>query len=287
MAATVGVAATAAFGAAARAVATNKGQLSDPFAEPLLRAAGVDRLVRVVDDDRFAADDTAGPRFLDVCAAWCRSVDEFAAEAGRAGLRQVVILAAGLDTRAYRLWWPPGTTVYEVDRAEALDFKSEVLRGLGAELTASRRAVGVDLHRDWPAALLRVGFDAAAPTVWIAEQVLIGYLTPGVQDRVLQGVTAMSAAGSRLAADHMPTWTPLQLEAERSFVEGWHRHGLDVDLASLTHAGQYHHVPDYLAARGWETVQRNVAGLLGGMGLPGRQGGGTEFVPEYLTATRS
>ncbi|KKC06482.1 SAM-dependent methyltransferase [Mycobacterium nebraskense] len=288
MAATAGVPVTAAFGAVARAVATNKGQLNDPFAEPLVRAAGVDHFVRLLDDDRYAADDTGSPRFLDICAAHTRFVDEFVAEAGRAGLRQVVILVSGLDTRPYRLWWPPGTAVYEIDRPEVLDFKAEVLRGLGAELAASRRAVCVDVHQDWPAALRRVGFDATSPTVWIAEQLLIGYLTPGLQDRLLQGVTAMSAAGSRFAADHMPTWTPLQLEAERSFVDGWHRQGLDVDLASLTHAGQYHYVPEYLAANGWETVQRNVTDLLGAMGLPGRRRGpgGTEFVPEYLTATR-
>ncbi|OBF72920.1 SAM-dependent methyltransferase [Mycobacterium sp. 852002-51613_SCH5001154] len=290
MAATAGVAVTAAFGAAARAVATNKGTLDDPFAEPLVRAAGVDHFVRVIDDDLFGADDADGSRFLDVCAAHTRFVDEFVADAGRAGLRQVVILASGLDTRPYRLWWPPGTTVYEIDRPEVLDFKSEALRGLGAELTASRRAVGVALHQDWPAALRRVGFDATAPAVWIAEQLLIGYLTPAVQDRVLQGVTAMSAAGSRFAADHMPIWTPLQLEAERTFVDGLRQNGVNVDLASLTHPGQYHYVPEYLTAHGWETVQRNVTELLGVVGRPVRRRhrpGDTEFVPEYLTATRA
>lgn len=286
MATTAGVAVTAAFGAAARAVATNAGLLNDPFAEPLVRAAGVDHLVRVVDDARFAADDAGGPGFLAICAGHTRFVDEFLAAAGRAGLRQVVILASGLDTRPYRLWWPPGTTVFEVDRPEVLDLKAGVLSGLGADLRASRRAVGADLHQDWPAALRRVGFDANAPTVWIAEQLLIGYLTPAAQDRVLQSVTAMSAVGSRFAADHLPTWTPLQLEAERSFVDGWRRHGLDVDLASLTHAGQYHYVPEYLAAAGWETMRRNVTDLLGAVGLPDRPRGESEFVPEYLTATR-
>lgn len=286
MAATAGVAVTAAFGAAARAVATNAGLLNDPFAEPLVRAAGVDHLVHVIDDARFAADDGGGPRFLEICAAHTRFVDEFLAAAGRAGLRQVVILASGLDTRPYRLWWPPGTTVFEIDRPEVLDLKADVLRGLGADLRASRRAVGADLQQDWPAALRRVGFDAAAPTVWVAEQLLIGYLTPAAQDRLLQAVTAMSAVDSRLAADHLPTWTPLQLEAERSFVDGWRRHGLDVDLASLTHAGQYHYVPEYLAATGWATMQRNVTEVLGAVGLPDRPRGESEFVPEYLTATR-
>ncbi|WP_374023152.1 SAM-dependent methyltransferase [Mycobacterium sp. HNNTM2301] len=286
MATTVGVAVSAAFGAAARAVATNAGLLNDPFAEPLVRAAGVDHLVRVVDDARFAADDAGGGRFLKICAAHTRFVDEFLAASGRAGLRQVVILASGLDTRPYRLWWPPGTTVFEIDRPEVLDLKADVLRGLGADLRASRRAVGADLQWDWPAALRRVGFDAAAPSVWVAEQLLIGYLTPAAQDRLLQGVTAMSAVDSRLAADHLPTWTPLQLEAERSFVDGWRRHGLDVDLASLTHAGQYHYVPEYLAGAGWQTVRRNVADVLGAVGLPDRPRGEGEFVPEYLTATR-
>jgi methyltransferase (TIGR00027 family) len=122
------------------------------------------------------------------------------ADAGRAGIRQVVVLASGLDTRPYRLCWPPGTTVYEIDRAQVLDFKSELLRGLGAELDANRCAVGIDLRQDWLAALRRVGFDTAQPAIWIVEQLLVGYLPPGVQNRLLRDVTAVSAAGSRFAA---------------------------------------------------------------------------------------
>ncbi len=288
-----GVGVTATFGAAARAVATNNGLLNDPFAEPLVRAAGVEYFVRVIGDERFAADDGDNPAmtgFMDICAAHTRFVDEFLAEAGRAGIRQVVMLASGLDTRPYRLWWPHGTTVYEIDQPEVLDFKSEALRGLGAKLTTNRCAVGVDLRQDWLAALRRVGFDTAQPTVWIAEQLLIGYLPPDVQDQLLQGVTAVSAAGSRFAADHMPTWNPLQLEAERAFVDGWRQHGLDVDLASLTYPGEYHYVPEYLATHGWATVERNVTDLLGAIGLAGQRRGGpgdTAFVPEYVTATRT
>ena len=97
---------------------------------------------------------------------------------GEGGIRQAVILASGLDTRPYRLWWPPGTTVYEIDQPEVLDFKTGVLRGLGAKLSANRCAVGVDLRQDWLAALRRVGFDDTAPTVWIVEQLLVGYLPP-------------------------------------------------------------------------------------------------------------
>ncbi len=283
-----GVGVTAAFGAAARAVATDKGLMNDPFADPLVRAVGMEYFIRVIDDERFAADDGDTAGFMDICAAHTRFLDEFLAEAGRAGIRQMVILASGLDTRPYRLWWPHGTTVYEIDRPEVLGFKSEALHGLGAKLTANRCAVGIDLRQDWPAALQRVGFDAAQPTAWIAEQLLIGYLPPDEQNRLLHDVTAMSAAGSRFAADHMPVWTQLQLEAERTFVDGWRQHGLDVDLASLTYPGEYHYVPEYLATHGWETFQRNVTDVLGAMGLarPRRGPGDTAFVPEYVTATR-
>ena len=286
MATAVGVPAT--LSAAARAVATDKGLLHDPFAEPLMHVVGAQHFIQIVNDERFVGDDgdgSAATGLLDLCAAHNRFLDEFLAAAGRAGIRQVVILASGLDTRPYRLWWPHGTTIYEVDQPEVLELKSEALGRLGARLTANRCAVGVDLRQDWPAALRRVGFDGAAPAVWIAEQLLVGYLAPDVQHHVLDGVTAASAAGSWFAADHMPTWSPLRLEAERAFVDGWRHHGMDVDLASLTYPGQYHYVPEYLAAHGWETVRRNAAELLGAIGRRGDLVD-TAFIPEYVTATR-
>ncbi len=287
-----GVGVTATFGAVARAVATIKGLMSDEFAEPLVKAVGVDHFIRAIDNARFSADDGDDPvmsGLIDILAAHTRFVDEFLADAGRAGIRQVVILASGLDTRPYRLWWPRGTTVYEIDRPQLLDFKSDVLRGLGAVLTANRCAVGVDLRQDWLAALRRVGFDAAQPTAWIAEQLLVGYLPPDAQNGLLQDVTAMSAAGSRFAADHMPTWTPAQTEAGRAFVDGWRRHGLGVDLASLTYSGEYRYVPEYLASNGWTTVERDVVQLLTGMGLARLWRGGPKdlaVTPKYVTATR-
>ena len=199
-----GAGATATFGALARAVATNKGLMNDAFAEPLVRAAGADYFIRVLSDHPFSDDDgesRAMTGLIDILAAHTRFVDEFLADAGRAGIRQVVILGSGLDTRPYRLWWPQGTTVYEIDRPQVLDFKSEQLRRLGAQLAANRCAVGIDLRQDWLAALRRVGFDTAEPTIWIAEQLLVGYLPPDAQNRLLQDVTAVSAAGSRFAAE--------------------------------------------------------------------------------------
>jgi methyltransferase (TIGR00027 family) len=280
------------FDAVVRAVATNKGLIDDPFAERLVRAAGVDYFTRVIDDERYADDGGGDPivaGLISVQAAYGKFSDEFLADTGRAGIRQVVILGSGLDTRPYRLWWPRGTTVYEIDRPEVLDFKSEVLRGLDATPTTHRRAIGVDLRQDWLVALNRAGFDAAAPTAWIAEQLLVGYLPPDAQHRLLQYVTRASAAGSRFTADHMATWTPARQAARQAFVDSWRRQGLDVDLASLMYPGEYRYVPEYLAAHGWETEVRNVVELCAGLGLADLWRGRPEdvdLVPGYVTATR-
>ncbi len=285
-----GVGTTATFGAVARAVATSKGLINDPFAELLVRAAGVEYFIRIVDDARYAADDrdkNLMNGLIDVLATHTRFLDVFLADACRAGIRQVVILASGMDTRPYRLWWPAGTTVYEIDQPEVVDFKSQVLRGVGAKLSANRRAVGIDLRQDWLAALRRVGFDASQRTVWIVENLLVGYLTPDEQNRLLQDVTAVSVVGSRFAADHMSTWTPMQLQAGHAFVGLWQQFGLDVDLSALTYPGEYRDVPDYLSARGWQTVDRNLVELCATMGMSRRvQPRDVEITLSYVTATR-
>ena len=82
------------------------------------------------------------------------------------GIRQAVIMAAGLDARAYRLPWPPDTVVYEVDLPEVIEFKTATLGKLGAEPRAERRTVGADLRDDWPAALRSAGFDPHAAATW-------------------------------------------------------------------------------------------------------------------------
>jgi methyltransferase (TIGR00027 family) len=288
---TTGVGMTATFGAAARAVATNKGVIQDPFAEPLVRAVGVKYFSRLIENQVYADDGDGNAQMtgmMNVLVAHTQFLDQFLADAGRAGIRQAVILASGLDTRAYRLWWPPGTTVYEIDQPEVVEFKTEVLRGLGAEVTANRCAVGVDLRQDWLAALRRVGFDSAKRTVWIAEQLLVGYLPPDAQDRLLHDVTAVSAPGSRLAADHMP-WTTLQMEEGQAFVDIWRQQGLDVDLAMLTYPGEYRYVPEYLATHGWQTNEKNVVEMRAASGMPVRRRPRRRdlaITPRYITAVR-
>ena len=130
--------------------------------------------------------------------------DKFFLDATRAGISQVVILAAGLDARAWRLPFkkggPDGTTVYELDQPRVLDFKSSTLAEHGAEPACNRIAVPVDLRQDWPKALQEAGFDASAPSAWSAEG-LMPYLPAAAQDLLFERVQGLTAAGSRIAVE--------------------------------------------------------------------------------------
>ena len=175
--------ATATMVAAARAAATERPQpvINDPFAEPLVRAVGIDVFTGWPPASSISTTSmtVAGfPRMIDTFAARARFYDDYFAQVTDAGVRQVVIVAAGLDSRAYRLSWPAGTTVYEIDQPEVIEFKTSTLAKIGAAPTADYRAVGIDLREDWPAALRAAGFDPAQPTAWLAEGVLIGFLPP-------------------------------------------------------------------------------------------------------------
>src|SRR5882757_9098403 len=209
---TSSVRATATIGAAARAMATTAENplINDPFAEPLVRAVGADFFTRLVTgelrpEDLDSDSESVGmQRMTDNMAVRTKFFDEFFLTSAEGGIRQVVILASGLDSRAYRLAWPAGTTVYEIDQPEVIEFKTRTLAELGAEPTALRRTVAIDLRDDWPKALLDNGFDPKQPTAWIAEGLLV-YLPPEAQDRLLDAVTALSAPGSRVATEAVPS----------------------------------------------------------------------------------
>jgi methyltransferase (TIGR00027 family) len=160
------VGATATMVAAARAAATNRSQpvITDEFAEPLVRAVGLDLFTKLATGEVDSDDIEKGvgfSRFVDTFAARARFFDDYFAAAGQSGLRQVVIVASGLDSRAYRLPWPAGTTVYEIDQPEVIAFKTATLAEIGAAPTAELRTVGIDLREDWPEALRASGFDTA------------------------------------------------------------------------------------------------------------------------------
>ena len=114
-----------------------------------------------------------------------------------------MILASGLDSRPYRLPWPDGTVVYEIDQPQVIEFKTTTMTSIGASPAAERRTVGIDLREDWPNALRKSGFDDSQPTAWSAEGLLV-YLPPDAQDRLFDDIAALSAPGSRLATEYHP-----------------------------------------------------------------------------------
>ncbi|WP_245913165.1 SAM-dependent methyltransferase [Mycobacterium kansasii] len=187
------------------------------------------------------------------------------------GVRQAVILASGLDTRAYRLPWPGGTTVYEIDQPQVIEFKTKALAALGAAPTAEHRAVGIDLRHDWPDELRDAGFDMSRPAAWSAEGFL-PFLPTDAQDRLLDSVTALSAAGSRFVAESLGRSGELHAMMHtrtRAAVDRWRQHGFDIDLTELGYVGERNDAA-YLESRGWTTASTKVADLFveNGLRLP-------------------
>nr|WP_246155219.1 SAM-dependent methyltransferase [Saccharopolyspora hirsuta] len=204
-----GVGITALMVAAARALesARENRLVDDPYAAALARAAGA--AVPTAESD-------FSPRFrdaVDYIGLRSRVFDDFLTRAAADGFGQAVILASGLDTRAFRLPWPPGFRIFEIDQPEVLAYKDEVLAAEGAQPRCTRRAAGVDLREDWPAALRGAGFDPARRTAWIAEG-LLPYLDAATERSLVRGVTDNSAPGSRFAVENLVTKRAMLLDDE-------------------------------------------------------------------------
>ncbi|HTY32910.1 class I SAM-dependent methyltransferase [Mycobacterium sp.] len=269
---------TATMVAAARAIATKADNplIEDPFAEPLVRAVGVEFFTRWVSGDLSAADvddHESGwklEHMPDAMAARTRFFDSFFQGAIDAGIRQAVILASGLDARAYRLAWPADLTLFEIDQPQVIEFKATTLAGLGAAPGADLRTVAIDLRRDWPKALREACFDPHRPTAWIAEG-LFGYLPPEAQDRLLDNITALSADGSRLACEAVPDLPDRDRERARETMRRaavkWREHGLDLEFADLGFEGERNDVEVYLQGLGWRTAGTPMSQLLADSGL--------------------
>jgi methyltransferase (TIGR00027 family) len=271
------VGATATMVAAARALASEDTNpiINDPFAAPLVRAVGIDFFTRVVDGEIDPTlEENVGENGkgelqteTDSLAVRTRFFDEFFTNATAAGIGQAVILAAGLDARAYRLAWPSGSVVYEVDQPKVVAFKTETMAGLGAKPTAERRTVSIDLREDWPAALRDSGFDDTKPAAWSAEGLLM-YLPPEAQDRLFDHITALSAPGSQLATEYHPQTGPTMAERSQAMNNRWANLGCDVDLSGLFYEGERNNVADYLSDRGWQVVTRARRELFSDYGRP-------------------
>ena len=291
------VGATATWVAAARALASKQPNalIDDPFADPLVRAVGKEFFIRVLDGE--ITDETGGMdagadldaefnlrRMVNMMGVRTRYFDDFFTGATAAGVRQAVILAAGLDSRPYRLSWPAGTVVYEVDQPAVIDFKSATLSHLGAEPTAERRTVSVDLRDDWAAALHHAGFDESRPAAWSAEGLLM-YLPPEAQDKLFDAITALSAPGSWLATEYHRDGMPLLEKRAKAMARRWAPFGFDIDVSTLVYHGERTPAADYLSAHGWQVSTRTRADMFAEAGLPVPEGDSLESLQNSVAVT--
>ncbi|SEB23336.1 MULTISPECIES: class I SAM-dependent methyltransferase [unclassified Mycobacterium] len=192
-------------------------------------------------------------------AARTKWFDEFFASAGADGIRQVVILAAGLDARAWRLPWPDGTVVFEIDQPKVLAFKEETLAAHGIQPVARHVAVPVDLRQDWPEALRQNDFDPTQPTAWLAEG-LLPYLPAEAQDLLFDRLHELSAPGSRVAvegfgANYFSEENQRIRKARMDAIrEEAAKAGQQVtDVSELFYPEPREDVAEWLARHGWQT----------------------------------
>ena len=251
-----GVGLTALAVAAGRSVESNRPDrlMEDPYATAFLDAAGAAVPLPRRPEEAVAPWDGLAA-YVGVRS---RFFDEYFAAAADAEVTQVVLLAAGLDTRSYRLNWQARTVVYELDAPRVLSFKRDVLADRGARQRCDRRAVESDLRENWTAALLAAGFDAARPTAWLAEG-LLPFLSDEATAQLFDAIHRLSAPGSRLAAEHVPgdlralLRNPVFDEMARS---------LGVHLNDLWPADKTYDPAEWLAGRGWAVDEEpaHVAG---------------------------
>ncbi|ORW90044.1 SAM-dependent methyltransferase [Mycobacterium szulgai] len=265
------VGATAVMVAAARAVETEQAEplIRDPYAKLLVTNAKAGVIWEAMLDEDMVAKVEALDAETAATVQHMRSYqavrtnffDTYFADAVAAGIRQIVILASGLDSRAYRLDWPAGTTVYEIDQPQVLAFKSETLAQNGVTPAAERREVAIDLRQDWPAALRAAGFDPTARTAWLAEGLLM-YLPAEAQDRLFTQIGELSPAGSRIAAETAGNHSDERREQMRErFKKVSETLGLEqtIDVGELIYRDEDRAaLGDWLNDHGWRAAAQNA-----------------------------
>ncbi|MER5643393.1 class I SAM-dependent methyltransferase [Streptosporangium sp. NPDC002524] len=249
-----GVGLTALMVAAARAIETHRPDAlaGDTYAEHFVRTARVSATWPVRPEEVTGGD--ANPlwgRLGRYFGLRTRVLDDSLTRSAHAGARQVVLLGAGLDTRAFRLGWPPGLVVYEIDRDGVLKFKQHVLDGLAAVPAATRRPIAVDLRDDWAHALLSRGFDPAVPTAWLAEGLLL-YLPPAAERRLIDTVDHLSAEGSTLFFE--VKLGPESPEVRAGPIYAATRRQIGVDLPALFDREPRPDSVGHLRDRGWSVT---------------------------------
>ncbi len=257
----------------------------DVYAKVFIAASHDPYLAGVLANPGTSEDETAFPRLYGVQT---RFFDDFFASAGDAGIRQAVIVAAGLDSRAYRLEWPDSTKVFEVDLPKVLEFKTKVLNEQGAAPKARRIEVAADLRTDWPTPLKAAGFDPRSPSAWSVEGVL-PYLTDDAQNALFTRISELCAPGSRVAVGALGSRLDReQLAALETTHPGVSMSG-DVDFSALTYEPKTDPA-EWLAAHGWAVEPvRNTLELQAGYGMtpPDVDVKIDSFMrSQYITATR-
>jgi len=257
----------------------------DEYAKYFIAASQDPYLAGVLANPGTSEDETAFPRLYGVQT---RFFDDFFNAAGDAGIRQAVIIAAGLDSRAYRLDWPHGTTVFEVDLPKVLEFKAHVLGEQGATPKAHRSEVAADLRTDWPTKLKGAGFDPQSPSAWSVEGIL-PYLTDDAQSQLFSRISELSAPGSRVAVGALGSRLDReQLAALETDHPGVNMSG-KTDFSALTYEPKTDPA-EWLAGHGWAVEPvRNTLELQAGYGMtpPDVDVKIDAFMhSQYITATR-
>jgi methyltransferase (TIGR00027 family) len=278
---TTSVGSTALFVATARALEAQKPEplAVDPYAELFCRAVGgpAADVLDGKDPDHQLKTAEFGEHFVNFQGARTKYFDEYFHRAAEAGVRQVVILAAGLDSRAYRLDWRAATAIFELDRPEVLDFKREVLAGHGIQPRAERREVAIDLREDWPQALRDSGFDMAMPSAWIAEGLLM-YLPASAQEQLFTGVDSLAGHGSHVAVEDGAPMQPDEFEAAVEEERAAAAEGDRRLFFRLVYNEQVAPATEWFGRRGWTAVGTPLADYLREVGRP-VPGPGTEAEP--------
>jgi methyltransferase (TIGR00027 family) len=268
---TTSVGSTALFVATARALEAQKPDplVVDPYAEIFCRAVGgpaADVLDGKIPDHQLKTAEF-GEHFVNFQGARTKYFDEYFRRAADAGVRQVVVLAAGLDSRAYRLDWPAATTIFELDQPQVLDFKREVLTAQGAQPRAERREIAVDLRDDWQQALRDSGFDVTKPSAWIAEGLLI-YLPASAQEQLFTGIDSLAGPGSHVAVED---GAPMDSDDYQAAVEEERAAAAQGDgrvFFQLVYNERHAPATEWLSKHGWNAVGTTLADYLRQVGRP-------------------
>ena len=268
---TTSVGSTALFVAAARALEAQKPDplAVDPYAEVFCRAVGgswADVLDGKDPDHQLKTADF-GENFVTFQGARTKFFDEYFRRAADAGVRQVVVLAAGLDSRAYRLDWPAATTIFELDQPQVLDFKREVLTGAGVQPRAERREIAIDLREDWPQALRDSGFDPAKPSAWIAEGLLI-YLPAAAEEQLFTGIDGLAGHGSHVAVEDGAPMDPEDFEAAVAEERASTAQGDGRVFFQLVYNERHAPATEWFGNHGWNAVGTPLADYLRQVGRP-------------------